>query len=608
MQFLKILLIISFFSVSLLSSIEDNVIYVENLDSKELSLKDEFSNKDSNKYTIVLATIDTNNIDPIDFFKENNIRNAISYNHSKSTYSKIFLGVYNSFDGARIAINKLDENLKKNNPYAVKISTLQKRYQKNNSSKTQTNNKTKETNQSIFISNSDDSKKLKKELFNEDSEYYSIAVASIALKKDAVKNFFENNNISDKALAHVYGKNKDKVRIIYGLYKSRAEATEAIKEFNDNLKLNKPFSMKMEKFQSFYNKNISKNDNNSIIELKVNDKKEKELASAPELSDDIKIIKNDKNLKTKIVKDIKKETEKPKKSKESKESKKEQKKITNSVKNTKKKKIESKIEKNENKFLKVTKLDDVYFIESDGNFNILSEVFLNENSSFYTVDLGELDLSNETIEQYYLSNGLKDNSLAYKYGDKNEYARIIYGAYESKTQAKDAITKLSIPKNGLRVSNIKNHQKLYKTYHKDIEKKQVISSPTNITNDILYVENGQENFLKDEIFNRESQKYTITLITFAKEDIDLVTYLEGNQLQNNILIYSIGSNNDYYRLFYKVFDSFDEAKNEIENLDYNLKKNQPYISRISTNQNKFESYNNRKIEDYKNNIEKIDIR
>lgn len=98
------------------------------------------------------------------------------------------------------------------------------------------------------------------------------------------------------------------------------------------------------------------------------------------------------------------------------------------------------------------------------------------------------------------------------------------------------------------------------------------------------------------------------MITFAKKDIDLVTYLEENQLKNNILIYSIGSNNDYYRLFYKVFDSFNEAKMEIENLDYNLKKNQPYISRITTNQNKFENYNNRKIEDYKDNIEKIDIR
>jgi len=603
MQIVKILLISFLFSIILLASTKDNIIYVENLDSSELSLKDEFSNKSSNKYTIVLATIDTNNIDPIDFFKKNNIRNALSYNNSEtSTYSKIFLGVYDSFEAAKIAINNLNENLKRNKPYAVKISTLQKKYQKNSSKKVQVDKKIEETKESIFISNSDESKKLKKEFFDKDSDYYSIAVASIALKKDAVKNFFENNNIEDKALAHVYGKNKDKVRIIYGLYKTRAEAIEAIKEFNDNLKLNKPFSMKMEKFQSFYNKNVSKNKDNSIVELKVNDTNKKEVASKPKLSDDIKIVKNEKIVKPRIIKELKKEIKKAKKENKQKD------KIKNSVKKIKKKKIEPKIEKKENKFLKVTRLDDVYFIESDGNFNILSEVFLNENSSFYTIDLGELDLLNSSIEQYYLSIGLKDNSLAYKYGDKKEFARIIYGAYESKDEANNAITKLNIPKKDLRVSNIKNHQKLYKTFHKDIKKEQILPVKKNISKNILYIENGKENFLKDEFFNRDSQKYTITLITFAKKDIDLVTYLEENQLKNNILIYSIGSNNDYYRLFYKVFDSFNEAKMEIENLDYNLKKNQPYISRITTNQNKFESYNNRKIEDYKDNIEKIDIR
>ncbi len=603
MQIVKILLISFLFSIILLASTKDNIIYVENLDSSELSLKDEFSNKSSNKYTIVLATIDTNNIDPIDFFKKNNIRNALSYNNSEtSTYSKIFLGVYDSFEAAKIAINNLNENLKRNKPYAVKISTLQKKYQKNSSKKVQVDKKIEETKESIFISNSDESKKLKKEFFDKDSDYYSIAVASIALKKDAVKNFFENNNIEDKALAHVYGKNKDKVRIIYGLYKTRAEAIEAIKEFNDNLKLNKPFSMKMEKFQSFYNKNVSKNKDNSIVELKVNDTNKKEVASKPKLSDDIKIVKNEKIVKPRIIKELKKEIKKAKKENKQKD------KIKNSVKKIKKKKIEPKIEKKENKFLKVTRLDDVYFIESDGNFNILSEVFLNENSSFYTIDLGELDLLNSSIEQYYLSIGLKDNSLAYKYGDKKEFARIIYGAYESKDEANNAITKLNIPKKDLRVSNIKNHQKLYKTFHKDIKKEQILPVKKNISKDILYIENGKENFLKDEFFNRDSQKYTITLITFAKKDIDLVTYLEENQLKNNILIYSIGSNNDYYRLFYKVFDSFNEAKMEIENLDYNLKKNQPYISRITTNQNKFENYNNRKIEDYKDNIEKIDIR
>ncbi len=50
-------------------------------------------------------------------------------------------------------------------------------------------------------------------------------------------------------------------------------------------------------------------------------------------------------------------------------------------------------------------------------------MFLNDGSSFYTVDLGELKLDDISIEQFFVQNSMKDNALAYKYGDKKRVCK-----------------------------------------------------------------------------------------------------------------------------------------------------------------------------------------
>lgn len=593
MHIIKILVFLLFFTPYLFASINKNIVYVENLDSKGISLKDEFFNADSKRYTISAATLRADKHNSLYFFKNNNIKNGLAYKYGD--YIKIIVGVYNSKDEALKALKNLDDKVKRNKPFVSKIAIHQKNYRQTQPLNNKKNIDTKKINEeknSVFIADTKGAKELKKEFFNKNSNLYSISVASLDLKKNSVQNFLKYNNLEDNGLAHVYGKNRNKVRVIYGLYKTKEEAIEAIENFNKRLKSNKPYSLKIKQFQNFYNKSFpNSNKENSIVELKIQEKKIEEKASKPNLSEDIKVIENKNEPLTKEQKkeEPKKQIEKPKTA--IKEIKKESK---------TKKEISKKIEKKDkNEFLKSSKYEDIYFVESNGEFNILNEVFLNENSSFYTIDLGEINLDESSIEEFYVKNGLKDNSLSYKYGDNKEYARVIYGAYESKEEANRVLNKLNLPsEEPLRVSNIANHQKLYKHFHKEPKK-------TEIQNNILYTEYNRKNILKDEFFNKNSQKYTITLITMKKNDTKLKNFLSFNELNDDTLIYSLGYNNEYYKLFYGVFDSFDEAKDALKNLSDKLKINHPYVSKISTNQDKFESYNNRKISDFKDSAIKL---
>ncbi|PLY09810.1 MAG: hypothetical protein C0625_01025 [Arcobacter sp.] len=636
MSNIKNLLFLLIIAISLNAETLKDVVYVEDKSSTEISLKDEFFNDNTKMYTISIGTLTLSRHDPIDFFKTYKMTNALAYKYGQNKeFARVIAGVYKTGTEAANAIKKLDPRLRNNKPYSAKLIRHQRLYKEDmgivEKKVTKVNLDTNkvseiiESKNSVYVEANEGSQNLKKEFFNKNSKYYSIALGSISLDKNSIQNFFNTYEVGDKALAHVYGKNKDKVRIIYGLYKTREEASLALANFNENLKQNKPYSMKMHKFQHFYKKSFQNDsDNNSIVELKVNDKKNEKKILNPKISDEIKIVKKEDKP---IIKEVKKEviSQKdniPKKLEAKKiEVKKPINKIVKKIKPVK----PSKEDLNKNRFVKYSKLEDVYYIESDGNFNILSEVFLNDKSSFYTVDLGELKLRDTSIEEFFIKNGMQNDTLAYKYGDNKEYARIVYGAYETKDDATNAVktlnlnTKLEKP----RVSNIKNHQKLYKNFHKISSKtknsKQLVESDIietdfrknsdSFLDDMVYVENfNEKNLLKEEFFNENSSLYTITLITFLKNEMSPEKFFNMHNLTKNVLAYPIGSVNSYYRVIYGLYESSEDARNAIENLDPELRKNIPYVSRVSTNQKKFESYNNRVLNNEINKVKKIELR
>ena len=601
MSLYKKLLFVLLFCASLNAMMIDDIVYVEHEDASKISLKDEFINPNTKYYTLTVATLKNPDFDMIGFFKTYNLTNAVAYKYGKNKeYVRVISGVYKTGTQASNDIKNLHFQIQENKPYSSKLFRHQKNFEANPKITKVDNLKEKsvskpkflrEANGSIFIEDTKEAKQLKEEFLKKDSTYYSIALGTVDLNRNSLKNFYDAFGVSKKALAHLYGKNKDKVRIIYGLYKNRKEANTAINNFNNKLKANSPFTMQMKKFQSFYSKSFPKGKKEAIIKLKVNKKETNEKSIQTKISDNIKILKAKKIEKIDLKKPIKEEKKKKiiKKVKKivNKEPKKQKPKVKKQIKKAKK------IDLNKNRFLKEASLEDVYFVESSGNFNILSEVFLKDGSSFYTVDLGELDLQNTSIEKFFLNNALKDNALAYKYGENKEFARVIYGAFETKKEAQNRATKLKVDVENLKVSNIKNHQKLYKEFHKSKKKTEAKKSKEmrTFSGDILY---GNKK-LKDEFLNEDTVSYTITLITFLKDEIDLRQFLIKNNLKEDTLAYSLGSANNYYRVLYGNFDNYSKAKEAIDNLSNELKSNTPYVSKVRTQQRKFESYNQRRI-------------
>ncbi len=568
-----------------------DIVYVEDLSSKQIMLKDEFLKQNSDFYTLVLSKLEKTD-DPIEFFRKYKLTNAIAYKYgANKEFYRVLSGVYPNYIEAKNAIKDLPDALFRFKPFYSKISRHQKIYNKNYNIKKITVNNTKST--SIIIPDSEDSKALKKELLKKGSKYYSISLASFNFtNENNIQKFFKYNDISDKAVAHLYGKNKNGVRVVYGLYNSYDEAKEAIKQLSKRLRGNSPFVQKLTTMQHFYQKYNDVEDNNAVIKFDENKKLDETQVSdnKPKIIKDIKIIKK---IEPPVTKRVLKEEDKKEKI------------VKKEPKIEKKKKIiEKKVKFIKDELLKHSKNKDVYFVEPKDGFNIVNEVFLNEDSSFYTIDLGEIKVEDIPLDKVIIQYNITNNALAYKYGKEKEFAKIVYGAFETKSQAQERVDQLNNLgfKDDIKVTNIKEHQKLYKQYHKDIvqeekiEDKVVEKKETNFVsqeNDFLYVKG--ENKLKDAFLNKESNLYTITLITFHKNDINLEEFLEKNNLNSDVVVYSLGSQNNYYRIFYGAFETSTKTLEVIENLPHDLKKNQPYVSKVTTNIRRFESYNNRDI-------------
>ena len=184
---------------------------------------------------------------------------------------------------------------------------------KNYNIKKITVNNTKST--SIIVPDSEDSKELKEELLKKSSKYYSISLASFNFtNENNIQKFFKYNDISDKAVAHLYGKDKNGVRVVYGLYNSYDEAQEAIKQLSKKLKDNSPFVQKVTTMQHFYQKYNDIEENNSVVKFDENKKNDEPeiVENKPDIKKDIKIIKKIEPPVTKRVLKVEEEIKKEK--------------------------------------------------------------------------------------------------------------------------------------------------------------------------------------------------------------------------------------------------------------------------------------------------------
>jgi adhesin transport system outer membrane protein len=249
--------------------------------------------------------------------------------------------------------------------------------------------------------------------------------------------------------------------------------------------------------------------------------------------------------------------------------------------------------------------------------NEFKEKFLNASKNKYTINLAISDSeikAQRLLDRYELN----DNAFFFSFREVNPLQRIVMGIYDSKQEAKKALSKLhkNLKRNKPIIEKIAIKQRVYHKYHSKNELiKQDINTAQATTTSIeplikkvafstiepaidkvpnknleKRVENFQYNSFKDKFLNASKDKYTINL-AYSDSEIKAQALLDKYGLSNNGFFFKFRYENPLQKIMLGVFDSKEEALKAMASLPNGLKINRPRVEKVSIKQALFHKYN-----------------
>ena len=225
---------------------------------------------------------------------------------------------------------------------------------------------------------------------------------------------------------------------------------------------------------------------------------------------------------------------------------------------------------------------------------IFKDKFLDANDDYFTLYIGEFDTIYDTF------GFIKNNTLskqAFMIDVLNDYKLkniMAYGIYENMDLANSALNE--IPKNETKeykVVSIKTIKDLYKNFidgFDELRPKEMVETKT-ITlapkTQKPYISN--ENF-KEQFIASKADSYTINLVTFSKLD-DAIMLVNKENIADNSLIFRYGTNAEWIKIVYGVFETYEEANSALSKLSYETKEKYfPVVEFINDKQELFDKY------------------
>jgi hypothetical protein len=120
----------------------------------------------------------------------------------------------------------------------------------------------------------------------------------------------------------------------------------------------------------------------------------------------------------------------------------------------------------------------------------------------------------------------------------------------------------------------------------------VTSEPTK--SDLSSVTQKEENVtnlsFKEKFLQAPQEKYTINLATFSTQESS-ERFINENNITQDSFAFLFGEDEQFYKVMYGIFDTYEEAKKAKHNLRQELQKSGPRVERITIKQNLYKKYN-----------------
>ena len=252
--------------------------------------------------------------------------------------------------------------------------------------------------------------------------------------------------------------------------------------------------------------------------------------------------------------------------------------------------------------------------------------FLSANKEYFTINIVSLS-SMKKAEILLLNNNILNDSFVFKYGRDGKWVKVVYGVFESYSQAFDALQNKQslIEQYHPVIEKIYNKQKLYKEFEqynkpvihkthiikatkKDILKatklknkktvakkvkniakiKDILSDTKNIDEinkspKITYSYNNET--FKNKFLNADPKIYYTTNMAVFLSANNAKRFVKNHKIEDKTFTVAfIKNGKNYYKVMYGLYKNKQEAKKAVKDLPKNLAVNRPTIEGVGRKQ------------------------
>lgn len=245
-------------------------------------------------------------------------------------------------------------------------------------------------------------------------------------------------------------------------------------------------------------------------------------------------------------------------------------------------------------FKKDEKSDEIKQSDTIEDILLFKDKFLDTNDDYFTLYIGEFDTMYDTfafIKNHKLSKQAFMVDILNDYKLKNIMA---YGIYDNQDEANAVLTQLpKMDNKEYKVVSIKEIKEYYKTFidgFDELRPKEFVETTTIKMAPKPPKPYFTNKAFKEQFIQARPDSYTINVVTFAKLD-DAIQLVNKENIYDKSLIFRYGTNAEWIKVVYGVFETYDEAKAAMSQLSYDTRdKYFPVIEFIKDKQELFEKY------------------
>lgn len=224
---------------------------------------------------------------------------------------------------------------------------------------------------------------------------------------------------------------------------------------------------------------------------------------------------------------------------------------------------------------------DIEVIKKDSIDDLLNfkNLFLESDSSKWTIWLHYFEKVYQALD-FAKEKNISENIFVFDTLVNNQVkSNIAYNIFDTKELAIQSMEDLNITKVNNKVVNVKNIKSKYKNFkNKKLQTK--IKKVKKFQTDIAF---------KKKFLSATKESYTINITSFSsmKQAEDLV---KSEKITKESFIFTYGEENEWVKVVYGVFNTYEDAKIALDNLPNIKDKYEPVIEIIEIKQKLYEKY------------------